>query len=102
VELEEEMLTNIRRALLAHAAECCQDPKAILLHPGNHALIGWDEVLGLPVLADERVSPKRFLLVCGHQGWGGLFEGKRVWWTEDGSPHHLEDEAVEQVEEEAS
>jgi hypothetical protein len=40
------MLANIRDALVAHAAECRQRPKAILLHPGNHALIGWDEVLG--------------------------------------------------------
>lgn len=86
------MLANVRAALEEHAGECCQNPKAILLHPGNHALIGWDEVLGLYVLPDARVEPKRFLLVCGDQGWGGFFENKPVWWTEDGVPHRRRDD----------
>lgn len=73
------MLENIRAAWEAHAAECEQAPKAILLNPGNHELIGWDEVLGLPVLPDERVEPKRFLLVCGTGGGGYCAEGAVVW-----------------------
>lgn len=84
------MLSCIRAALDQHGAECCQFPKAILLHPGNHELIGWDEVLGLPVLADPRVKPKKFHLVCGDHGWGGIHDGEKVWWTADGTPHHLE------------
>jgi len=92
VELEEEMLANIRVALESHATECCQRPKAILFNPGNHALIGWDEVLGLPVLPDERVEPKQFRLVCGDHGWGGSHEGKTVWWTADGTAHHVDEE----------
>jgi hypothetical protein len=87
VELEVEMLGNIGDALTEHSVECCQNPKAILLNPGNHALIGWDEAFGLPVLPDERVGPKRFKLVCGDRGWGGLYEGEPVWWTSDGAAH---------------
>lgn len=88
------MLANVRAALDEHNANCCQHPKAILLHCGNHALIGWDEVLGLPVLPDPRVEPKRFLVVCGDHGWGGFHGGEPVWWTADGTAHHREDVAA--------
>jgi hypothetical protein len=40
VELEIDMVENIRAAHDAHAGECTQPPKAILFHPGNHCLIG--------------------------------------------------------------
>ena len=79
------MLNRIRAAWEQHAAECPQAPKAILMHPGNYELIGWDEVLGLPVLPDERLDPKRFRIVCG-TGRGGYCERGDVWWDEDGRP----------------
>lgn len=80
------MLENIRAAFDAHAAECDRDPKAILLHPGNHELVGWDEVFGLPVLPDESVEPKRLLLVCG-AGRGGYCAQGDVYWDDDGRPY---------------
>jgi len=83
MDLQIEMLGNIKAAWDAHAGECSSPPKAILFHPGNHALIGWDEVLGLPVLPDERVAPKRFLLVCG-AGRGGFCADGDVLWDENG------------------
>jgi hypothetical protein len=91
VELEIEMLENIRAAHEAHAAECEQTPKAILFHPGNHGLVGWDEVLGLPVLPDERVEPKRFRLLCG-SGQGGYCIQGEVFWDDEGRPYVLEPE----------
>jgi len=86
VDLEIEMLDNIKAAWDSHAAECSQAPKAILFHPGNHALIGWDEVLGVPVLPDKSVEPKRFKLVCG-TGHGGFCADGDVVWDEDGSAY---------------
>jgi hypothetical protein len=83
VELEIEMIENIRAACDGHAAECERPPKAILFHPGNHTLVGWDEIFGLPVLPDERVEPKRFRLVCG-SGKGGYCAQGDVYWDEDG------------------
>ncbi len=80
------MLENVRAAHEAHAAECEQTPKAILFHPGNHGLVGWDEVLGLPVLPDERVALKRFLLLCGSGQGGHCAEGD-VWWDAEGKPY---------------
>lgn len=84
MELEIEMLLNIAAAIDEHAAACDRRPKVILLHPGNHGLIGWDEVFGLPVLPDPRVEAKRFKLVCGEVGTGGVLGGRTVWWDVDG------------------
>ncbi len=85
------MIENIRVAFDAHAAECDRDPKAILMHPGNYELVGWDEVFGLPVLPDERVKPKRFLLVCG-TGHGGYCTQGNVYWDDEGRPHVVDAE----------
>lgn len=83
------MLDNVRAAYDEHAEECDQAPKAVLFHPGNHELIGWDEMLGLPVLPDERVEPKRFRLLCG-TGIGGYCMQGEVFWDDDGKPYVLE------------
>ena len=56
VSLEAEMLAFIRTGLDHHAGTCPLAPRAILLNPGNHELFGWDELWGIPVLADDRVA----------------------------------------------
>jgi hypothetical protein len=68
--LEAEMLEFIRRGLDHHAKSCPLAPRAILLNPGNHELFGWDELWGIPVLADERVAPKRFRIDCDGSAFG--------------------------------
>ncbi|MEA2371384.1 MAG: hypothetical protein QOH12_1778 [Solirubrobacteraceae bacterium] len=68
--LEAEMLEFIRRGVDHHAETCPMAPRAILLNPGNHELFGWDELWGIPVLADERVAPKRFRIVCDGSAYG--------------------------------
>jgi hypothetical protein len=68
--LEAEMLEFIRRGLDHHAQTCPLAPKAILLNPGNHELFGWDELWGIPVLADDRVAPKRFRIDCDGSAFG--------------------------------
>lgn len=77
------MLMNIRGAIESHAAECAREPKVILLNPANHELLGWDEVLGLPVLPSERADPMRARLVCG-TGQAGYCEDGEVLWDGDG------------------
>lgn len=86
MDLQIEILTHIKAAWEEHASECDQAPKAVLMHPGNFQLIGWDEVLGLPVLPDERVEPKRFRLVCG-SGTGGCCAEGVVYWDESGAAY---------------
>ncbi|HEX4106533.1 MAG TPA: hypothetical protein VHX88_00275 [Solirubrobacteraceae bacterium] len=68
--LEAEMLAFIRAGLDHHAQSCPMTPKAILLNPGNHELFGWDELWGIPVLADPRVAPKRFRIDCDGSAFG--------------------------------
>lgn len=89
MDYEIELLATVRQVLDRHAAACNQRPKAILLNPGNHELLGWDEFLGLAVLPDPRVEPMKAALLCGERGWGGLFEGEWVWWEPDGTAHRL-------------
>lgn len=89
MDLEIELLARVREALEDHDVMCEQAPKAILLNPANHELLGWDEFLGLPVLPDPRVDPLQAGLVCGDHGWGGMFDGEWVWWQADGSSHRL-------------
>ena len=80
------MLEHIKAGWEAHTSACDQTPKAVLFNPGNHELNGWDEVLGLPVLPDESVAPKRFKLVCG-AGRAGYCDDGDVIWDEDGQAH---------------
>jgi hypothetical protein len=95
VDLEIELLGRVRQVLDEHDATCEQTPKAILLNPANHELLGWDEILGLPILPDPRVDPLQAKLVCGNHGWGGMIEGEKVWWQADGSSHRLVEAAAE-------
>src|SRR5271154_5149279 len=64
------MLAFIRTGLDHHAQTCPLAPRAILLNPGNHELFGWDELWGIPVLADDRVAPKRFRIDCDGSAFG--------------------------------
>jgi len=68
--LEAEMLAFIRRGLDHHNATCPMPAQAILLNPGNHELFGWDELWGVPVVADDRVAPKRFRIQCDGSAFG--------------------------------
>jgi hypothetical protein len=68
--LDAEMLEFIRRGVDHHAESCPMAPRAILLNPGNHEMFGWDELWGIPVLADERVAPKRFRIDCDGSAFG--------------------------------
>lgn len=79
------MLERIHAAVAHHERTCDLRSHAILLNPGNWGLIGWDEVLGLPVLPDKRIEPKRFEVVCG-SAIGGRLGVYPVVWDADGTP----------------
>ena len=68
--LEAEMLEFIRRGLDHHASPVRWRRRAILLNPGNYELFGWEELWGIPVLADDRVAPKRFRIDCDGSAFG--------------------------------
>lgn len=78
-KFEAKNLAAIRAALDHHNETCSVAANAILLNPVDHKLVGWDELWGLPVLADERVPTKRVRIQC------------------DGSAFGIEDELAEAV-----
>ena len=86
------MLLRIREELAKHEDACDRPAKAILMNPGNFDLIGWDEVLGLPVLPDEKVKPMRAHILCG-VGRGGLCDEGSVYWDEQGGAYVKIDQA---------
>lgn len=67
---ESKNLAAIRAALDHHNADCPVPANAILLNPVDHELMGWDELWGLPVLADERVPTKRVRIRCDGSAFG--------------------------------
>ncbi len=67
---ESKNLAAIRAALDHHNADCPVPANAILLNPVDHELMGWDELWGLPVLADERVPTKRVRIQCDGSAFG--------------------------------
>jgi hypothetical protein len=89
VKLEIEILANLKAEWERHAETCDQFPKAFLLNPGNHELLGWDEALGVPVLPDQRVEPKRCRLLCGVGRGGSCAEGE-VFWDAEGRSYIFE------------
>jgi hypothetical protein len=78
-----QSVLNIRAAIEMHAERCERPPKVILLNPSNFDLLGIVEVLGLPVLPDDRVSSARVRIHCG-AGRGGRCEEGDVHWDENG------------------
>jgi hypothetical protein len=76
-------LAAIKAAIDQHDGSCPVPANAILLNPVDHELIGFDELWGLPVLADDRVPVKRVRIQC------------------DGSAFGIEDEVADAVAREA-
>lgn len=69
-KFESKNLGAIRAAIDAHNQSCPVPGNAILLNPVDHELIGWDELWGLPVIADERVPTKRVRIQCDGSAFG--------------------------------
>jgi hypothetical protein len=59
----------MRSALDRHNAGCARPPQAILLNPIDHGLMRWDNLWGLPVLADDRVPVKGVYIQCDGLTW---------------------------------
>ncbi len=62
-------LAAIRAALDHDNADCPVPARAILLNPADHEAFSWDELWGLPVLAEERVPIKHVRIDCSGSAW---------------------------------
>lgn len=73
-EFEVKNLIAIRAALDDHNSDCPMPARAILLNPVDHHLLGWDELWGVPVVADDQVRVKRIVIDCE----GSAREAERI------------------------
>ncbi|MGI8727754.1 MAG: hypothetical protein ACR2K6_08785 [Solirubrobacterales bacterium] len=57
-------LIAMRKALDRHNSRCPMEAEAILLHPYDHGVMGYDALWGIPVVADDSVPVKRCRIRC--------------------------------------
>ena len=79
-------LAAMRAALDHHNQRCPIPATAILLNPLDHGLLGWDDLWGVPVVADERVPVKQIRIECSGSAWGIENELETFLQTEHGDP----------------
>lgn len=60
----------LRLALDHHNATCVTPARAFLLSPVDRALLPWEHLWGVPIVADARVTTKTFRLDCPGSAWG--------------------------------
>lgn len=60
-------LEAICRAIAHHNSACDFPATAILMNPFEVERLGWEDVMGVPVHADENISTGRFEIFCDGQ-----------------------------------
>jgi hypothetical protein len=68
----------LRLALDHHNRTCPVRARAFLLNPIDFGLLGFDELLGVPVLSDQKVSVKAFRIDCEGCAWEAEDELERL------------------------
>lgn len=59
-------LARICEAIEIHDRRCGRPAVEIRMCPFEVERLGWDEVRGIPVVADEDLGSGRFLILCEH------------------------------------
>lgn len=67
-QFEIKNVAAIRAALDQHNTNCRRSAEAICLNPTDHKLLGYDELWGVPVVADPDVSVKNGRIKCSGRG----------------------------------
>ncbi|HEY4281345.1 MAG TPA: hypothetical protein VGM91_24245 [Conexibacter sp.] len=71
-------LVRMREALDYHNRVCGTPANAITLNPLDHALLGWNLLWGVAVIADDSVGVKRFRIDCDEYTAAGPREQELV------------------------
>lgn len=64
MSLEAKMLENIVKGLAHHDASCPMPAKAVLISHFDRERFDWEDVAGVPVVADDEIQPERFRIQC--------------------------------------
>jgi hypothetical protein len=72
-------LEAISKAIDSHNASCPWPAAEVRLNPFEAERLGWEEIRGLPVVADPALGTGRFRIVCSRDGEGeGIEETEAV------------------------
>jgi hypothetical protein len=72
-------LEAISKAIDQHNANCPWPASEVRMNPFEVERLGWDEIRGLPVVADQAIGTGRFRIVCSREDEGaGLEETEAI------------------------
>ena len=74
VSSEAKNLEAISAAIDHHNRSCPYPAAEVRMNPFVVERLGWDEVRGLPVVADPEIGTGRFRIVCSREGEGDELE----------------------------
>ena len=79
VTAEGKNLEAISRAIDQHNSDCPFPASEVRMNPFEVERLGWEEIRGLPVVADAAIGTGRFRIVCSGEGDGeGIEEVEAV------------------------
>ena len=67
-------LEAIARAIDQHNANCPFPASEVRMNPFEVERLGWEEIRGLPIVADPALGTGRFRIVCSQEGDGAELE----------------------------
>jgi hypothetical protein len=71
---EAKNLEAISKAIDQHNASCSFPAAQVRMNPFEVERLGWEQIRGLPVMADAEIGTGRFRIVCSRELDGGGFE----------------------------
>ena len=71
---EAKNLEAISRAIDQHNASCPFPAAEVRMNPFELERLGWDQIRGLPLVADPAIGTGRFRIVCSRDGEGEELE----------------------------
>ena len=78
-EAEPKNLEAISKAIDQHNANCPFPAAEVRMNPFEVERLGWEEIRGLPIVADPEIGTGRFRIVCSREGEGtGIEEVEAV------------------------
>jgi hypothetical protein len=65
---EAKNLEAISKAIDQHERSCEYPTLAVLMNPYEVERLGWEEIRGVPIRADEKIGTGRFEILCAGDG----------------------------------